>query len=46
MKKEESNEKLNVFDDIEIMKIKDKEKRDILFKEKMYKIRDLYYQTK
>ena len=44
MKKEE-NDKLSVFNDIDIMKIKEEEVRDKLFEKKMYKIRDLYNKT-
>ena len=44
MKKEE-NDKLRVFNDIDIMKIKEEEVRDKLFQKKMYKIKDLYYRT-
>ena len=39
------NDKLSIFNDINIMKIKDEEVRDKLFQKKMYKIRDLYYKT-
>ena len=44
MKKDE-DDKLSIFNDIDIMKIKDEEVRDKLFQKKMYKIRDLYYKT-
>ena len=44
MKKDE-DDKLSIFNDIDIMKIKDEEIRDKLFQKKMYKIRDLYYKT-
>ena len=44
MKKDE-DDKLSIFNDIDIMKIKDEEVRDKLFLKKMYKIRDLYYKT-
>ena len=40
------NDKLSIFNDINIMKIKEEEVRDKLFQKKMYKIRDLYYKTK
>ncbi len=39
------NDKLSIFNDINIMKIKEEEVRDKLFQKKMYKIRDLYYKT-
>ena len=39
------NDKLSIFNDINIMKIKDEETRDKLFQKKMFKIRDLYYKT-
>lgn len=38
-------DKLSVFDDIDIMKIKEEDVRDKLFEKKMYKVRDLYYKT-
>jgi len=44
MKKDE-DDKLSIFNDIDLMKIKDEEVRDKLFQKKMYKIRDLYYKT-
>ena len=44
MKKDE-DDKLSIFNDMDIMKIKDEEVRDKLFQKKMYKIRDLYYKT-
>ena len=44
--KEESKDNLNIFDDIDIMKIKDEDIREKLFTKKLYKIRDLYYKTK
>ena len=44
MKKDE-DDKLSIFNDRDIMKIKDEEVRDKLFQKKMYKIRDLYYKT-
>jgi len=43
MKKEE--DKLSVFNDMDIMKIKEEDVRDKLVQKKMYKIRDLYYRT-
>ena len=44
-KKMKENDKLSIFNDINIMKIKEEEVRDKLFQKKMYKIRDLYYKT-
>ena len=38
-------DKLSIFNDIDIMKIKEEELRDKLFEKKMYKIRDLYNKT-
>ena len=38
-------DKLSIFNDIDIMKIKEEEVRDKLFEKKMYKIRDLYKKT-
>ena len=38
-------DKLSIFNDIDIMKIKEEEVRDKLFEKKMYKIRDLYNKT-
>ena len=43
MKKEE--DKLSIFNDMDIMKIKDEDVRDKLVQKKIYKIRDLYYRT-
>lgn len=43
MKKEE--DKLSIFNDMDIMKIKEEDVRDKLVQKKMYKIRDLYYRT-
>ena len=39
------NDKLSIFNDINIMKIKDEEVRDKLYQKKMYIIRDLYYKA-
>ena len=38
-------DKFSIFNDIDIMKIKEEEVRDKLFEKKMYKIRDLYNKT-
>jgi hypothetical protein len=35
-------DKLSIFNDIDIKKIKDEEQRNQLFEKKMYKIRELY----
>ena len=43
MKKKE--DKLSIFNDMDIMKIKEEDVRDKLVQKKMYKIRDLYYRT-
>ena len=42
MKKEE-NDKLSIFNDIDIMKIKEEDAREKLTNKKVNKIRDLYY---
>ena len=44
MKKEE-NDKLSIFNDIDIMKIKEEDAREKLTNKKVNKIRDLYYRT-
>ena len=38
-------DKLSIFNDIDINKIKDEEVRNQLFEKKMYKIRELYNKT-
>ena len=38
-------DKLSIFNDIDIKKIKDEEQRNQLFEKKMYKIRELYNKT-
>jgi hypothetical protein len=44
MKKEE-NDKLSIFNDIDIMKIKEEDAREKLTNKKVNKIKDLYYRT-
>ena len=44
MKKEE-NDKLSIFNDIDIMKIKEEDAREKLTNKKLNKIKDLYYRT-
>ena len=44
MKKEE-NDKLSIFNDIDIMKIKEENAREKLTNKKVNKIKDLYYRT-
>ena len=39
------DDKLNIFDDIDIMEMKEEDVRDKLVQKKVCKIRDLYYRT-
>ena len=43
--KKEKNDKLSIFNDIDIMKIKEEDAREKLTNKKVNKIKDLYYRT-